>query len=321
MSVRTFRRSTVVGIALVATAALSLSACGSDSDDASSGASPSASSTEIAITKDATLAALVPASLAPGGTIEVGTDASYAPNEYVDGGKIVGLDIDLGNAIGEVLGVKMKFTNSPFDAIIPGIQSGKYGLGISSFTANAERQKVVNFATYFNAGTQWAVQKGNPQGVSIDDACGKKVAVQKGTVQVDDIKARSKQCTDGGKEAIEISQYQLQSDASNAVASGKDDAMLADSPITAYAVKTAPGLELLGDIYDAAPYGIAMPCNADGKACATPYTSQPTDNVNLTKAIQGAVQKLIDGGQYQQILDKWGAGSGAIKTSEINPAK
>jgi len=321
VSVRTFRRSTVVGIALVATAALSLSACGSDSDDASSGASPSASSTEIAITKDATLAALVPASLAPGGTIEVGTDASYAPNEYVDDGKIVGLDIDLGNAVGEVLGVKMKFTNSPFDAIIPGIQSGKYGLGISSFTANAERQKVVNFATYFNAGTQWAVQKDNPQGVAIDDACGKKVAVQKGTVQVDDIKARSKTCSDAGKSVIEVSQYQLQSDASNAVASGKDDAMLADSPITAYAVKTAPGLELLGEIYDAAPYGIAITCNSDAKACAAPIGSQPKENQDFAKAIQGAVQSLIDGGQYQQILDKWGAGAGAITTSEINPAK
>ena len=107
----------------------------------------------------------VPAVARPGGTIRSAPTPPTPPNEYVDDGKIVGMDVDLGNAIGEVLGVKMKFTNSPFDAIIPGIQSGKYDLGISSFTANAERQKVVNFATYFNAGTQWAVQKGNPQGV------------------------------------------------------------------------------------------------------------------------------------------------------------
>ena len=104
MSVRTFRRSTV-GVAVAACAALVLAGCGSDASDGDAASSPSASSTEIAITKDATLAALVPSALAPGGTIEVGTDASYAPNEYVDGGKIVGLDIDLGNAVGEVLGV------------------------------------------------------------------------------------------------------------------------------------------------------------------------------------------------------------------------
>jgi polar amino acid transport system substrate-binding protein len=317
VSIRSFRRPVTL-VAVTALAAFGLAACGS-SGGSEAESSPSASATVSPIEKDATLAALVPSSV--GGTIEVGTDASYAPNEYVDGGDIVGMDVDLGNAIGQVLGVKMKFTNSPFDAIIPGIQSGKYGLGISSFTANAERQKVVNFATYFNAGTQWAVQKGNPQGVEIDNACGKKVAVQKGTVQVDDIKARSKTCTGAGKDAITIEQYQLQSDATNAVASGKDDAMLADSPITAYAVKTAPGRETLGEIYDAAPYGIAIPCNSDGKKCASPYTDQPKDNVNLTKAVQGAIQKLIDDGQYKQILTVWGVEQGAITTSEINPAK
>ena len=73
----------------------------------------------------------------------------------------------------------------------------------------------------------------------------------------DDITARSKACVDAGKEAIQIDQYQLQSDATNAVVTGKDDAMLADSPVIAYAIQqTGDKLEQLGDIYDAAPYGV-----------------------------------------------------------------
>ncbi len=305
----------LMALAGVSITALILSGCTSGSSSSSSGTIPK-------ISKDEALAALVPAAYSANGTIRVGTDASYAPNEYIDGEQIVGMDIDLGNAIGEVLGVTMKFTNSPFDAIIPGIQSGKYDLGMSSFTANAERQKVVNFATYFSAGTQWATRAGNPDAIAINNACGKKIAVQKGTVQVDDLTARSKKCTTAGKKAITINQYQLQSDATNAVASGKDQAMLADSPITAYAVKTAPGLELLGDIYDSAPYGIALPCGSAGsKSCATPLSAQPKANADFAKAVQGAIKKLIEGGQYKAILTKWGVDGGAVTSSTINPAK
>ena len=317
MSVTTLRRA---GLAATMAAALAVTLVACGDDDGDSAATPETTSSAAPIEKDDALTALLPSSVTSDG-LKIGTDASYPPNEYTDGGEIVGMDIDLGKAVGEVLGVEVTFTNSPFDAILPGIQSGKYNLGMSSFTANAERQKVVNFATYFNAGTAWAVKSGNPENIDIDNACGKRVAVQKGTVQVDDVQARSKACTDAGNDAIQINQYQLQTDVTGAVVSGKDQAMLADSPITAYAVKTAGGLELLGDTYDAAPYGIAIPCGSAGsKSCVSPYSDQPEEFANFARAIQGAVQKLIDGGQYEAILAQWGLESGAIETSEINPA-
>jgi polar amino acid transport system substrate-binding protein len=302
MNGRTARTRTAIGLAL-ALGAFALGACSSDT---TSTATPTP--TIPAVEKDAALAAQVPAALVKDGVITVGTDASYAPNEFIDtdGKTIVGMDVDLGNAVGQVLGVTLKWQNAPFDSIIPGIQSGKYGLGISSFTANAERQKVVNFATYFEAGTAWAAKTGNPDGIDPDNACGKKIAVQKGTVQVDDITARSKTCTGASKPAITIDQYQQQTEATAAVVSGKDAAMLADSPVTAYAVKQTNGqLELVGDVYDSAPYGMAVP-----KA-----------QTAFAKAVQGAVQNLIDGGQYKAILDKWGVASGAITTSVVNPAQ
>src|SRR6478609_5741891 len=191
VSVRSSHRSAVALVAATALAAFGLAACGNSSGGSGSSPSSSGSASSAPIVKDDTLAALLPASVVSDG-LKVGTDTTYPPNEYIDGGKIVGMDIDLTNAVAQVLGVKATFTSSPFDAILPGVQSGKYNLGVSSFTANADRQKVVNFATYLNAGTQWAVKKGNPDGIDLDNACGKKVAVQKGTVQVDDLQKRSK---------------------------------------------------------------------------------------------------------------------------------
>jgi polar amino acid transport system substrate-binding protein len=228
------------------------------------------------------------------------------PNEFVgtDGKTMQGMDIDLGKAIAAKLGLKAAFVNAPFDSIIPAIQSGKYEAGISSFTDNTDREKVLDFVTYYSAGSSWAAKTGST--ITPDTACGKNIAVQKGTVQVDDITARSKTCTDAGKPAIKINQYQSQQDATATVVSGKNDAMLADSPVTGYAVKTSNGqLVVVGTVYDTAPYGIALP-KAKG---------------DFAKAVQGAVNAIIADGSYKTILDKYGAADGGVTTSLINAAK
>ncbi len=298
---------TTRSLALVGAFALTvgLSGCSSSSDSGSAAGSASA---VPSVAKDAALAALVPAEIASDSKLLIGTDASYAPNEFIDadGKTVIGFDADLAAAVGQVLGLEVEMQNAPFDSLVEGVKTGKYELGVSSFTINAEREKQVDMPSYFSAGTTWAVPKGNPNGITPDNACGRKIAVQKATVQVDDITARSKTCTDAGKDAITIEQYQLQSDATAAVVSGKDDAMLADSPITAYAItQTGDKLETVGDTYDAAPYGYAVP-KGQGE---------------YTKAIQGALQKLIDDGTYLQILSKWGVQSGAVTKSEVNPVQ
>jgi len=256
---------------------------------------------------DSALAAQVPAAIKSDGTITVGVDSTYAPNEYLDtdGKTVIGWDVDLFDAIAAKLGLKTKWVTAPFDTLIQNVGSGKFEIGVSSFTINADRVKQATMISYFTAGTQWATQKGNPSGISPDDACGHKVAVQKGTVQVVDLTARSKKCKAAGKKGLTIDQYAAQDAATSAVVAKKDDAMLADSPICAYAVdKTNGELELLGDIYDAAPYGFVV----------------PKDATDFAKAIQGAVQKMIGDGSYKKILDKWGVSGGAITTSEINPS-
>jgi len=285
-----------------------LAACGGgSSSSAAAGGGGSSSGSAPAISKDDALAKLVPSTISGKGTLTIGTDASYAPSEFVDtdGKTVVGFDADLAKALGQVLGLQVNLQNAPFGTIIEGVKSGKFDLGMSSFTVNADRIKQVDMISYYSAGTSWAVPSGNPGQITPDNACGKKIAVQKDTVQFDDVTARSKKCTAAGKPAITIEPYTLQSDVTSAVVTGKDDAELADSPVIAYAVKQTNGkLQQVGDVYDSAPYGIVV----------------PKGQSDYAKAVQGAVQKLIDSGAYSTILQKWAVQAGAVKTAEINPS-
>jgi len=242
------------------------------------------------------------------GKILIGVDATYSPNEFLDtdGKTVVGWDVDLFNAVAAKLGLKTEWQPSKFADIIPGLQSGKYETGVSSFTINDQRKQQVNMVSYYNAGTQWGTKKGNPTGIQPDDACGKKVAVQTATVQdTDDLSSkRQEACKSAGKPAITIDRYQDQGQATAAVVSGKDDAMLADSPVVAYAVKQTNGqLELLGDIYEAAPYGYVI----------------KKDQTEFAQAVADAVKALITDGTYKTILEKWGVQGGAIDNPAVNP--
>src|SRR5215469_12436573 len=202
MLLNTDRRRAAVSLFGVAALALTLAGCGGGSSGGNSATNPVPSATV-----DAALAAKVPASIKSAGKIVIGTDSTYAPSEYLDtdGKTVIGFDVDLFNAVAGKLGLKTEWQSAKFDDIIPGVGTGKYNIGVSSFTINADREKQVTMVSYFSAGTQWASKTG--AAIDPDNACGKKVAVQTGTVQVDDITARSKKCTDGGKTAITIDQY------------------------------------------------------------------------------------------------------------------
>jgi len=297
--------------ALACAALVVLAGCGSGGDGSSSSAAPTsagaaASSAIPAPTKDDALAAKVPQSIAADGKIIFGTDASYAPNEFTapDGTTIIGMDVDLGTAVAQKLGLQAEFQNSAFSGIIPGIQGGKYELGMSSFSVNPERVQTVDMVSYFTAGTSVAVKAGNPDNINADDLCGKSVGVQAGTVQVDDLAARNQKCTADGKPAIQISELQAQTDVTLALTANRIVAFLADSPIVDYAIKTTDGgIEAIGTAYDTAPYGIVLNKGQD----------------EFAQAVQGALKSLMEDGTYLQILDKYGVANGAIPSAEINP--
>jgi polar amino acid transport system substrate-binding protein len=315
------RRRVAAGITVLA-AALAASACGSGSSGGETAAPPTPKNVGdifSAIQQDPQLNAMIPANIKSAGKVTVGTDPSYAPNEFfdTDNKTMIGFDLDLGKALGKKLGVEFAFEKAGFDAIIPGISSGKYNVGMSSFTDNAEREKTVDFVTYFTAGSSLMVKKGNPMTLKPDDLslCGKKVAVEKGTVQLDELSAtvdpkkalgaRTKKCKDGGKPGPVAQPYPDQNGANLALSTGRADAVLADSPVIDYAAKQSGGqFEVSGTAYDTAPYGIAV-----------------AKNLGQTKdAILGAVKALQADGTYNKILEKWGIQAGANTSPVINGA-
>ncbi len=309
---RGFRKATVavtMGAVAVLAAACSSS---SSSTGTSTTAAPSTTATTVALPTtviptqptDAAIAATVPAAVKSKGTIDVATDATYAPDEFIapDGSTIVGMDADLATAITQVLGLKAKLINATFDTIIPGIQSGKYGMGASSFTDTIARQKVVDFVDYFTAGEGFYVKSGSPLAFNgLTSLCGHTVAVESGTTEQSDAVAQGKKCTTG---KVTVLSFGNQSQANLAVSSGRADVGFADSQVAGYIVATSNGVfQNSGTAFEVAPYGLALP---KGNGMAAP--------------VQAAVNELIGNGVYNQILTKWGVQSGAVTSSVINGA-
>lgn len=249
----------------------------------------------------------VPAKIRSKGSQTVASDATYAPMEFIakDGHTVVGVDADLAKALGTVLGLKFKVVNATFATIIPGLGSGKYDVGMSSFTDTKARQKKVDFVTYFIAGVSFYVKAtGGPSITGLSSLCGKTVAVENGTTEQADATAQNTKCKKAGKPGVKVSAYNDQNQANLAIASGRANVGMADSPVAAYIVKQSHGqFKLAGKSYGSAPYGIALP---KGNGMARP--------------IRDATAYLIKNGAYKKILKKWGVQGGAITTPKINGA-
>jgi polar amino acid transport system substrate-binding protein len=304
------RLAAVGAIAVAGT--LLLAGCGDQTKKDSDSSSASTSS--------APLASKLPAAIRDAGVVKVGSDIAYAPVEFKDSsGKVVGLDPDLAAAMGKQLGVKFEFENGTFDALLTGLRSNRYDIAMSAMTDNKNRQdgvdpdtgkKVgegVDFVDYLTAGVSIYTRKGDTGNIaSWSDLCGKKLAVERGTVSEDLAKTETKKCTGGKKITIEA--FDDDQQAQTRLRSGGADAASSDFPVAAYAVKTSGGgkdFQLVGDQVEAAPYGIAV----------------AKSDTQLRDALQAAMDAVIKSGEYEKILTKWGAEDGAVKSSVINGGK
>jgi polar amino acid transport system substrate-binding protein len=288
--------------ALAAATALMLSGCVDNSTPAA--ADKASSSPDAAVPKNDSIAAMLPEKIKKAGVLNVGMANNYPPNEFKNAdGAPAGWAVDLTNALGQVMGLKVNFDIGTFDNILPSVKAGKADMGMSSFTDTLEREKQVDFVNYYSAGIQWAAPKGKT--VDPDNACGLKVAVQATTYEdTHEVPAKSKACTEAGKPAINIFKYDAQDQATNALVVGQVDAMSADSPVTLYAIsQTKEKLQTAGNAFEVAPYGIPVDKGSE-----------------FTPVLQKALQALIDDGTYNRILSKWGVESGGVKTAALNVA-
>ncbi len=254
--------------------------------------------------KDPAVAALVPASVRAKGYVTVAMDATYAPDEFVapNGHTIIGMDADFNAALGAVMGIKWKAVNATFDTIIPGLESGKFDVGNSSFTVTAAREKVVTFVTYFKAGEAFYVKSSSTLKLGgLSSLCGLTVAVESGTTEQSDAQSTIATCKKAGKKPDEVQSYPNQNEANLAVASGRADLGFADSQVAGYIVQQSHGeFKLDGRAIEVAPYGIAFPKSS-----------------KLPRATQAAFEVLMKDGVYAKILAKWGVQAGAVGRSTI----
>ncbi|MEV7519696.1 ABC transporter substrate-binding protein [Streptomyces sp. NPDC091371] len=306
----TAARSRIAAVGAIAVAgALILTGCGDQTDK---GSSPSASKDNAA-----PLFSKLPKKIQDAGVIKVGTDATYAPMEFTEGGKIVGVDPGIAEALSKQLGVPFKFESGTFNTLVSSMQTGRTDVVMSSLSDTKARQDGldengvktgagVDFVDYFMASTGILVKKGNPDGIkTIDDLCGKKLAVQRGTTYEKAAKEQSEKCKSAGKGEISIEAFESDAEAQTRVKAGGAVADLNDSPVAAYIAQTAGGgndFEAIANPTDAGPFGIAV----DKK------------NTELRDALKAALDAIIKDGTYKAALDKWNAGSGAVTEAKIN---
>lgn len=251
----------------------------------------------------------LPQSVRDRGVLRVGTDASYAPMSSFgpDGRTIIGMEPDLGVELGRVLGVRLQFVKTDFASLLGDVEGGGLDLAMSAMTDTPERAKTIDFVNYFSAGTSIVVQRGNPAGVTdIKDLCGKVVAVQSGTIQVDLLARTQKNCTN---QPITVKTYAKNSDALLQLRTGRAVAVLNDLPPALFLVndpRTGAHYQLASTTqYEPGLYGIVVPKGQPG----------------LRDAVQGAFEELLRSGVYADVLDRWGASAGAITAISVNSGR
>jgi len=303
--------------AVLAAVASGLTACGGDAESDDARATAAGSPVEIAdvgtVEADDELAQLLPAEVADEKEITIATNSPYPPFiDFVEEGNtedFTGLDYDLVTAIAAKLGIEAPFSQQPFDGLVPGLQAGKYDAIVGGITDNFERQETATFVDYSASGTGIAVATGNPARIAtMADLCGRSVAAQKASKQVDLLAAFSD--AECGGDAIEVTEYPQNTDAVQALLAGKAEAIAATKVnLVDDAEKLTGKVEVVEDPeapngYEASPNGIGF----------------DKEDAELAKAFQAALQSLIDDGTYDKIMAKYGQEAIAIPSATVDAA-
>ncbi|MFY0407845.1 ABC transporter substrate-binding protein [Solicola sp. PLA-1-18] len=297
------RRRTGVLLATVALAvAAGVSGCG--------GRATSAPAEEAgAPSVDQALRGRLPSATRDRGVLVVGTDPSYAPMSSFgrDGRTIVGMEPDLADDLGAVLGLKVEVRQVPFGEVLQQVDDGTIDLGLTAMTDTPERAQQVDFVDYFTAGTAILVQRGNPGRIeSLDDLCGEPVAIEKATVQADLLERQQAGC---GSRPIRVTEFPTNSDALLRLRTGRTTAVLTDLPPAALLAKdrrTRAFYELATpEQYEPGLYGIAI----------------AKDDAALRSVVADALGQLIDDGHYARTLRRWGLTAGAVKEVQVNSGR
>ena len=305
------RRNPQLAVAVLAIL-FALVGCGAGgSSDPGQGASKTSNTADISegVQPDEAAAKLLPQSYKDKGELTVAMDLHYPPTTFLADDNVtpIGLNPDMARLIAKKLGLKLRFENTAFDTIIPGLDGGRYDFTATTMSPTPERLKVLDMIDYFNGGVSVAVAHGNPLNISNDDMCGRNIAVTKGSnAQLKHLPNVSEwTCTSRGKPAINGITLPNIQEALTQLTSKRIDGVFYDTPALAWAAEQQP----------------------DTFTILTPQVDTRTDHVAaiglkkgspLTLALQKATQSVLDSPEYKKSLANWGLEAGAITEAKLN---
>ena len=305
MKTRTRATALAAGFALL----LALSACSTADSDGAAGSTSNTTDISEGVQPDPAAVALLPASYQDKGELSVAMDLHSPPTTFLADDSVtpIGLNPDVARLIAKKLGLDLKFVNTSFDTIIPGIEGGRYDFTVTSMSPTPERLEVLDMIDYFNGGLSVAVAAGNPLGLSTDNLCGKNIAVAKGSnAQLRHLPNISEwNCVSQGKPAINGITLPNIQEALTQLASKRVDGVIYDTPGLVWAQKQQP----------------------NAITVLTPQVDTRTEHIfavalkkgsPLTPALQAAVQSVLDSPEYQKSLANWDLTAGAISDAKLN---
>lgn len=304
LSPRKGERRISLGIILVCVfvvMAMLLAACGNTTGGGGTTPVPTANPQTPTVTP--------PNDLLTPGTLTVGSDTTYPPQEYIDTAtnKPAGFDVDLITAVAARMGLKTNVVTANFATIITSLQVKRFDVVMSAVSVTPDRQKQVDFVPYFNAGESLLVQAGNPKNIKqLSDLCGQNVGVQNGTIEQTDLQTASTACTKAGKPAINLTILANQTDVIQLLATNRVVATYQDSPVTDYYIKLHPGqFTVGGSVINAGLEGIVI----------------RKGDTSMFNAVQTAFNQLKADGTYHTLIQKWNLGDEAITLADrrVNP--
>ncbi|MCL6650681.1 amino acid ABC transporter [Agrobacterium rubi] len=239
--------------------------------------------------------------------LKVATDLTPPISFQSEDGKLIGIDADIAAALGVILGIDVQMTNvGAGAAIVPAVLSKRFDMTISGINDDVELEKQVDVIDYMFDATTIMTIKGNPLGIkSMEDLCGKKVAVPVGTFQARMVEAASAKCTT----PMNIMSIPKMPDVLQAVRTGRADATVNGYATSVYTTENQTGkgvgLQALPDVRLAVGYlGMLV----------------SKDNPDLRDTVVASLQHMVDTGAYKAIMEKWGLGPLAVKTVKFNDA-
>ena len=208
----------------------------------------------------------------------VATSPDFPPFESLEGGEVVGIEVDILNKVAEKMGMELDIQQMDFDSVIPGVQAGKFDVGMSGITVTDKRKENVDFSSVYFMAAQAIVVTDGSSITGKADLEGKKVSVQTGTTA-------EEYCMGNGYEVLA---FTANNDAAAALTSGKVDAWVVDNEV-ALAMAPELGLTVLDEAMTSEPYAFAF---QKGSELVTPFNE--------------ALNALLSDGAVEQIFQQYG---------------